>query len=68
MPEIVRVNTASIPESVRDNLAATVLECFKEFLSVPGNAEWLDLRIAEREAAAAEKKGADKNGVLLDLP
>lgn len=46
--ERIQIDTASIPDSVRDNLAAATLECFKAFLQIPGNAEWLDQRIAAR--------------------
>ena len=49
--ERIQIDTASIPDSVRDNLAAATLECFKAFLQIPGNAEWLDQRIAARKAA-----------------
>ena len=51
----VHINTAEIPDHVRDRLAAATLECFQAFLAVPGNAEWLDARIAARKAAAAAK-------------
>lgn len=66
--ERIQIDTASIPGSARDNLAAATLECFKAFVQIPGNAEWLDQRIAARKVAAAQKKGADTNGILLDLP
>lgn len=51
----VHINTAEIPDHVRDRLAAVTLECFKAFLAVPGNAEWLDSRTAARHAAKAAK-------------
>ena len=42
-----------IPEHVRMHLAAKTLECFKAFLAVPGNAEWLDEQVATMKAAEA---------------
>ena len=45
----IRINVDSIPNTVRDNLAAATLECFKSFLQIPGNAEWLDTRSRERK-------------------
>ena len=54
--ERIQIDTASIPDSVRDNLAAATLECFKAFLQIPGNAEWLDQRIAARKAAATQEE------------
>ena len=44
----IKINVASIPSTVRDNLAAATLECFKAFLQVPGNEEWLDAHSRER--------------------
>ena len=41
------------PEHVRMHLAAKTLECFKAFLAVPGNAEWLDEQVATMKAAEA---------------
>lgn len=66
--EIPQVDTASIPDSVRDNLAAATLDLIHSILRQPGGREMLNARTAARHAAAAAKKGADKNGVLLDLP
>ncbi len=54
----IHIDTSAIPDHVRDRLAAATLECFKEFIKVPGNAEWLDQRIAARKAAQAATKGA----------
>ena len=51
----IRINVDSIPNTARDNLAAATLECFKAFLQIPGNAEWLDQRIAARKAAATQE-------------
>ena len=51
----IHINTAEIPDYIRDNLAAVTLRCFKSFIAVPGNTEWLDERIAARRAAAAVK-------------
>lgn len=48
----IHINTAEIPDYVRDALAATTLECFRAFIAVPGNTDWLDARIAARKAAA----------------
>ena len=45
----IRINVDSIPNTVRDNLAAATLEYFKAFLQIPGNAEWLDTRSRERK-------------------
>ena len=52
----IKINLAEIPDHIRDNLAATTLECYKAFIKVPGNIEWLDQRIAARKAAAAAAK------------
>ena len=38
----IKIDTSLVPEHVRMHLAAKTLECFKAFLAVPGNAEWLD--------------------------
>lgn len=47
----IHIDTAAIPDAVREHLASKTLECFKAFLAVPENAEWLDARIAARKAA-----------------
>ena len=47
------IDTSLIPEHVRMHLAAKTLECFKAFLAVPGNAEWLDEQVATMKAAEA---------------
>lgn len=49
----IHIDTAAIPDHVRDTFIAKTLECFNAFLAVPGNAEWLDARIAARKAAKA---------------
>ncbi len=48
----IHINTAEIPDYVRDTLAAATLECFRAFIAVPENADWLDARIAARKTAA----------------
>ena len=48
-----KLDTSLIPEHVRLHLAANSLECFKAFLAVPGNAEWLDEQVATMKAAEA---------------
>jgi hypothetical protein len=49
----IKIDTSLIPEHVRMHLAAKTLECFKAFLAVPGNAEWLDEQVATMKAAEA---------------
>ena len=44
----IKIDTSLIPEHVRMHL-----ECFKAFLAVPGNAEWLDEQVATMKAAEA---------------
>lgn len=47
----IHIDTAAIPDHIRDAFIAKTLECFNAFLAVPGNAEWLDARIAAKKAA-----------------
>ena len=51
----IHIDTAAIPDVVREHLASKTLECFKAFLAVPENADWLDARIAARKAAQTVK-------------
>lgn len=39
----------SIPDHVRNRLAAVTLECYRNFLKKPGAAEWLDEQIRKRK-------------------
>lgn len=39
----------SVPDYVRDRLAAVTLECYRNFLKKPGAAEWLDEQIRKRK-------------------
>ena len=41
----------SVPDYVRDRLAAATLECYREFIKKPGAIELLDKKIRERKAA-----------------
>lgn len=50
------IDTAAIPDDVRDYLSMKTLECFREFLATPGNAELLAEWTAERKAAQAVKE------------
>ena len=50
------VDLAVIPEYVWDSLAAATLERYKAFISIPGNVEWLDQRLAARKAAVARER------------
>ena len=49
----IHVDTSAIPAEVRDDLAAATLECFKAFIAIPGNIEWLREKSAARKAAAS---------------
>lgn len=51
----IHINTAEIPEFVRDNLAAATLDLIHEILRQPGGREALDARTAARKAAKAAK-------------
>ncbi len=51
----VHINTAEIPDHVRDNLAAATLDLIYGILRQPGGRAALDARTAARKAAAAEK-------------
>lgn len=52
----IHIDTSAIPESVKHRLCALTLERFNAFVAVPGNAEWLDARIAARKAAKAANR------------
>ena len=41
----------SVPDYVRDRLAAATLECYREFIKKPGAIELLDKKMRERKAA-----------------
>lgn len=41
----------SVPDYVRDRLAAATLECYREFIKKPGAIELLDKKTRERKAA-----------------
>lgn len=65
----IKIDTSLIPEHVRMHLAAKTLECFKAFLAVPGNAEWLDEQVATMKAAELQQfERSDEDGILPDLP
>jgi len=52
----IQINLSAIPNHVRDDLAATVFECVKDFLRQPGGKAFLDAKIAAKSAAL---KGAN---------
>ncbi|MDF2984933.1 MAG: hypothetical protein K0R50_443 [Eubacterium sp.] len=52
----IQIDFSAIPKHVSDDLAATVLDCVKDFLRQPGGKEILDARIAAKRAAL---KGAN---------
>ena len=56
LTDTIKINLSAIPNYVRDDLAATTLECVKDFLRQPGGREMLDSRIAAKKAAM---KGAN---------
>lgn len=47
----VEFDLESVPDYVRDRLAAATLECYREFIKKPGAIELLDKKIRERKAA-----------------
>ena len=51
----IHINTAEIPDYVRDNLAAATLDLIHSILRQPGGRAALDARTAARKAAAAAK-------------
>lgn len=51
----VHINTAEIPDFVRDNLAAATLDLIHGILRQPGGREALDAKTAARKAAVAAK-------------
>ena len=55
----VHINTAEIPDFVRDNLAAATLDLIHGILRQPGGREALDAKTAARKAAVAAKGKED---------
>lgn len=51
----IHINTAEIPDYVRDNLAAATLDLIYGILRQPGGRAALDARTAARKAAVAAK-------------
>ena len=49
----IHIDTAAIPDGVRDNLAAATLDFIHGILRQPGGREALDARIAASKAASA---------------
>lgn len=47
----IKVDTAAIPDHVRDALAASTLDLIHSILATPGGREALDARIAAKKAA-----------------
>jgi len=45
-----------VPDYVWEDLAATTVECVREFLRQPGGREFLDAKIAAKEAALSTSK------------
>ena len=64
----IKIDTSLIPEHVRMHLAAKTLECFKAFLAVPGNAEWLDEQVATMKAAEAAAIRKEKMAYYRTCP
>lgn len=64
----IHIDTSAIPESVRHRLCALTLERFNAFVAIPGNAEWLDARIAARKRPKPLSERSDEDGILPDLP
>ena len=54
LTDIIRIDVASIPDHVKDSLAAATLAFARRFLQEPGGKEYLDARIAARKAARKE--------------
>lgn len=49
-PSEVMIDFEAIPAFIRDDIAATTLECVRDFLRQPGGREFLDARIAAEKA------------------
>ena len=54
MTDTIRIDVASIPDYVRDSLAAALLAGVRELLRQPGGKEFLDAKIAADRAARKE--------------
>lgn len=53
MTSAIKIDTSTIPDEVRDDLAAATLNLIHGILQQPGGREALDARIAARKAARA---------------
>lgn len=54
--EVIKINIAEIPVSVRDDLAAATLDLIHSILRQPGGREMLDARTAARKATQAAQQ------------
>lgn len=66
------INVDSIPEFQKNALADMALDLTRACFEIPGMEEryqeWLVGYRERKRKSTAKTKGADKNGVLLDLP
>lgn len=56
----IKVDTASIPDYVRDSIAEITLKCVREYLQQPGGRERLDALIKADKAKKAAAKAVNK--------
>lgn len=54
LTDTIRIDFVSIPDYVRDTLAAATLAFVRRFLQEPGGKEYLDARIAAKKTAGKE--------------
>lgn len=54
-PEEFAIDVTKIPPYKADYLAAATLRAIKDFLKVPGNKEWLDKKVEERNERKARE-------------
>lgn len=66
--EAIHINPEEIPKFRVHELVQCILDMMEEAFSDPATEKHYQQWLAEKKMATAEKKGADKNGVLLDLP
>lgn len=52
MTDAIKIDFASIPDCIRDDIAAATLESVKSFLRQPGGREKLNARKAAKKSAA----------------
>lgn len=66
LTDSIHINVDEIPDHVRDEFAAAVLDMVRGILAQPGGREMLDAKTEERKRRQADESASDRQGAEHD--